>query len=167
MSRKIISSIRQKLFSKNDLAAQIQCWKTNGDKVIFTNGCFDLLHPGHIDYLAKAASIGDKFVIGLNTDNSVQKLKGKTRPIQDEKSRAFILSALGFVDAVVFFNEDTPFELISSLKPDVLVKGADYKIEQVVGADVIIKNGGSVVLLPYLEGFSTSLIEKKIKSFNI
>jgi D-glycero-beta-D-manno-heptose 1-phosphate adenylyltransferase len=164
MSRKIISSIRQKLYSKDDLALQIQSWKAANERVIFTNGCFDLLHPGHIDYLAKAASLGDKFVIGLNSDDSVQRLKGKTRPIQDENSRAFILSALGFVDAVVFFNEDTPFELISALKPDVLVKGADYKIEQVVGADVVIKNGGSVVLLPYLEGFSTSLIEKKIKN---
>lgn len=164
MREKTISSIRQKLYSKDDLTLKIRSWKNEGESVIFTNGCFDLLHPGHIDYLAKAASLGDKFIIGLNSDDSVQRLKGKTRPIQDEKARAFILSALGFVDAVVFFNEDTPFELISELKPDVLVKGADYKIDQVAGADAVIKNGGSVVLLPYLAGFSTSLIEQKIKN---
>ena len=157
-----LNQIRQKLFLKEGLAARIADWKAKGDKTVFTNGCFDILHPGHIDYLAKAAGLGNKLIIGVNTDKSVQKLKGLNRPIQDQDSRTIILSALEFVSAVVLFDEDTPAELIAFLKPDILVKGADYTIGQVAGAEVVMASGGSVVLLPYLKGFSTSGIERKI-----
>jgi rfaE bifunctional protein nucleotidyltransferase chain/domain len=155
--------IRQKLYLKEDLIQQIAAWKANGQKIVFTNGCFDIIHPGHIDYLAKAAGLGDKLVIGVNTDRSVQKLKGPHRPIQDQDARAFILAALEFTSAIILFDEDTPAELIAELKPDFLVKGADYSVCQVVGAESVIKSGGSVVLLPYLEGYSTTSIEDKIR----
>ncbi len=161
-----LNQIRQKLFLKDKLAEQIAAWKSEGMKIVFTNGCFDLIHPGHVDYLAKAASLGDKLIIAVNTDQSVQKLKGPDRPIQNQDSRAFILSAMEFTSAVVLFDEDTPAEIIALLKPDILVKGADYAVDQVVGADFVIKNGGSVVLLPYLKGFSTSAIEQKIRKGN-
>jgi D-glycero-beta-D-manno-heptose 1-phosphate adenylyltransferase len=157
-----LNQIRQKLYHKEALLQQVALWKAEGLKIVFTNGCFDILHPGHVDYLAKAASLGDKLVIGVNTDASVQKLKGPSRPIQSESSRTLILAALSFTSAIVLFGEDTPADLISNIKPDILVKGADYTIEQVVGADTVIKNGGSVVLLPYLKGYSTSAIESKI-----
>src|SRR5665213_467084 len=140
-----LNQIRQKLFEKDDLIRQTKAWKSEGLKIVFTNGCFDIIHPGHIDYLAKAASLGDKLIIGVNTDRSVQKLKGPNRPIQDQDARTFILAALGFVSAIVLFDEDTPASLISEIKPDFLVKGADYTIDQVVGADTVIKSGSSVV----------------------
>ena len=158
-----LNQIRQKLFLKEKLVSQIAEWKANGEKIIFTNGCFDIIHPGHIDYLAKAASLGNRLIIGVNTDKSVQKLKGPHRPIQDQDSRIFILSALEFVSAVVLFDEETPNELIAILKPDILGKGADYTIDHVVGAETVMNSGGSVVLLPYLKGFSTSGIERKIR----
>jgi rfaE bifunctional protein nucleotidyltransferase chain/domain len=158
-----LNQIRQKLFLKEELLQQVSSWKAEGKKIVFTNGCFDIIHPGHIDYLAKAASLGDKLIIGVNTDKSVQKLKGSTRPIQSQDSRTFILAALSFTSAIVLFDEDTPAQLIASLSPDILVKGADYTIDQIAGADTVIKNGGSVVLLPYLKGFSTSEIEKRVK----
>ena len=158
-----LNQIRQKLFLKESLVSQIAKWKANGEKIVFTNGCFDIIHPGHIDYLAKAASLGNKLIIGVNTDKSVQKLKGPHRPIQSEDSRTFILAAFEFTSAIVLFDEDTPAELIAALKPDILVKGADYTIDQIAGAETVIASGGSVVLLPYLKGFSTSGIEKKIK----
>jgi rfaE bifunctional protein nucleotidyltransferase chain/domain len=159
-----LQQIRNKLYKLPALQEAIIEWKSAGKKIVFTNGCFDILHPGHIDYLAKAAALGNKLIIGLNSDSSVQKLKGAHRPIQDEQARAMLLGALAFVDAIVIFKEDTPAGLIAQILPDVLVKGADYSVEQIAGADTVIKNGGSVVLLPYLKGFSTSEIEKKIKA---
>lgn len=158
-----LNRIKQKLYLKDDLLRQTAEWSASGHKIVFTNGCFDILHPGHIDYLAKAAGLGDKLIIAVNTDQSVQKLKGPHRPIQGQDARTFILAALEFVAAVVLFDEDTPAELIKALKPDFLVKGADYTVDQVVGAEFVIKSGGSVVLLPYLKGYSTSGIENKIK----
>jgi len=158
-----LNQIRQKLFLKEGLAARVADWRAKGDKIVFTNGCFDILHSGHIDYLAKAAGLGDKLIIGVNTDKSVQKLKGMSRPIQSQDSRSLILAGLEFVAAIVLFDEDTPAELIAFLKPDILVKGADYAIDQVAGAESVMKSGGSVVLLPYLKGFSTSGIERKIR----
>ena len=158
-----LHQIRQKLYLKENLINQIRDWKAEAKKIVFTNGCFDIIHPGHVDYLAKAASLGDKLIIAVNTDQSVQKLKGPDRPIQDEQSRTFVLAAMAFTSAVILFGEDTPAELISELKPDILVKGADYTVDQIAGADFVIQNGGSVVLLPYLKGFSTSAIEKKIR----
>lgn len=138
-------------------------WKNQGHEVVFTNGCFDILHLGHIDYLEKARSLGDKLVVGLNTDASVRKLKGAERPINPEHARARILAALSFVDLVVPFGEDTPFELISELLPDVLVKGKDYAISNIVGADVVLEHGGKVETIDLVDGFSTTNIVTKIK----
>jgi rfaE bifunctional protein nucleotidyltransferase chain/domain len=137
-------------------------WRFHQKRIVFTNGCFDILHRGHIDYLAKAADLGDVLIIGLNTDESVSRIKGSGRPVQDQKSRAMILSALHFVDAVVLFNEDTPYELIKFVKPDVLVKGSDYKPEDIVGYDVVKEKGGEIIAVEYLEGFSSSNIIKRI-----
>lgn len=139
-------------------------WKFLGKKIVFTNGCFDILHPGHVDYLSRAADLGDILIIGLNSDASVKTLnKGPLRPIQDEQSRAFVLAGLGFVKAVCVFEESTPLELISAIVPDVLVKGGDWKPEQIVGADVVKAAGGRVLSLDFLPGFSTTSIEDKIR----
>ncbi len=156
-------SVLNKIFSSfADLKLVTDQWKEQGLKIVFTNGCFDILHRGHVDYLAKAADCGNKLVVGLNTDSSVRKLKGNNRPIQDEYSRLQILASLQFVDAVVLFDEDTPYSLIKEIIPDVLVKGSDYKPENIVGYDVVTTNGGSVLTLDFIEGYSTSAIEKKI-----
>ncbi len=149
--------------NKTALEHKLKEWQQSGQKVVFTNGCFDLLHRGHVDYLAKAADLGDKLIIGVNTDASVSKLKGPQRPIQDEQSRLQILASLGFVDAVILFEEDTPYELIKVVQPDVLVKGSDYEPEQIVGYDIVTHKGGTVKTIDFLPGYSTSLIEKKIK----
>ncbi|OFX43092.1 MAG: glycerol-3-phosphate cytidylyltransferase [Bacteroidetes bacterium GWA2_30_7] len=140
----------------------INVWKFKDNKIVFTNGCFDILHRGHIEYLAKAASLGNKLVIGLNTDESVRKNKGKNRPVQDEYSRALILSSLKFVDAVILFNETTPDNLIKLIKPDFLVKGGDYKVENIVGSGFVNSYGGQVVVIEYLNNFSSSSIITKI-----
>ncbi|HRI79490.1 MAG TPA: D-glycero-beta-D-manno-heptose 1-phosphate adenylyltransferase [Cyclobacteriaceae bacterium] len=143
--------------------ARVQQWKADGKKVVFTNGCFDILHLGHVDYLEKARALGDKLVLGLNTDDSVSRFKGPERPIQDQHSRAQILASLQFIDLVVFFNEDTPLDLISALVPDVLVKGSDYLAENIVGADVVKKAGGVVKTIDFVPGYSTTKIVEKIK----
>lgn len=135
----------------------------HGHEVVFTNGCFDLLHPGHIRYLAHARDLGNFLVIGLNSDASVRRLKGPERPIQPERVRAEMLAALHMVDAVVLFNEDTPLELISALKPDILVKGGDYTPETVVGADVVTEYGGRVEIIPFENGYSTTDLIAKIR----
>ncbi len=156
---KIKQTIEKKIFS-----ASLFDKKQMADKrIVFTNGCFDLIHLGHIDYLSKAACFGELLVIGLNTDASVRKLKGKHRPIKDEQSRAMILASLFFVDFVILFDEETPYELIKSIQPNILIKGSDYNVEDIVGYDVVKKGGGEVVTLDFLDGYSTTLIEKKIK----
>jgi len=157
-------NINNKIHTWESLSEQVKKWHAAGEKIVFSNGCFDLIHRGHIDYLAKAADMGSKLVLGLNTDASVSKLKGPHRPIQDEQSRQFILSALAFVDAVTLFDEETPYELIKLVQPDVLVKGSDYKPENIVGYDVVMAKGGEVKTIDYIEGYSTSGIEKKIKN---
>lgn len=139
-------------------------WQQQGEKVVFTNGCFDLIHRGHVDYLAKAADLGTKLIVALNTDASVSALKGPHRPIQDEQSRLLIMASFAFVDAVVLFAEPTPYELIKLITPNVLVKGSDYKPEDIVGYDVVTQHGGTVQTIDFLPGFSTSLIEKRIKA---
>ena len=159
--KKINSKI---IANKKGLSSILKAWAKENKHIVFTNGCFDILHRGHIDYLAKASDYGDILVIGLNTDDSVSRLKGPHRPIQDEKSRAHIMAALEFVDLVVYFNEDTPYDLIKVVQPDVLVKGADYKAEDIVGYDVVIAKGGKVETLEFLPGYSTSAIEAKIKN---
>ncbi len=132
-------------------------------RMVFTNGCFDILHQGHIQYLAQAAGLGDFLVIGLNSDPSVQRLKGKNRPVQDQHTRALILASLRFVDFVVIFEEDTPDILIKTLMPDVLVKGGDYKPEDIVGFDTVTGNGGKVLCLDFLPGHSSTRIIEKLK----
>ncbi len=158
-------SILDKIFtSTQNLQQQVQQWQAANQKVVFTNGCFDILHRGHVDYLAKAADCGDKLIIGVNTDVSVSALKGPSRPIQDEQSRLQILASLQCVDAVILFNEPTPYNLIKTLQPDVLVKGSDYKPENIVGFDIVTAKGGQVKTIDFIDGFSTSAIESKIKN---
>ncbi len=152
-----------KIKSWPEAKAQVEAWRHAGKRIVFSNGCFDLLHLGHVDYLEKARQLGDVLVVGLNTDDSVSRFKGPQRPLQDEQSRARILAALQFVDVVVLFNEDTPLNLISLLLPDILVKGNDYLAENIVGADVVKKNGGSVQTIALVPGYSTSRIVEKIK----
>ncbi len=157
-------SISAKICSREQLAERVRSWQAEGLKVVFTNGCFDIIHKGHADYLSRAADLGDKLVVAVNTDDSVRRLqKGPSRPIQDEKARAFVMASFGFTDAVVLFDEDTPYELIRLLQPDVLVKGADYRPEDVVGYDIVTARGGKVETLSFIEGYSTSSIEKRIR----
>ena len=156
-------AIQRKILKQPELDRLLAYWRFTDQKIVFTNGCFDIIHLGHIDYLAKAAGLGSKLIIGLNTDASTRRLKGSHRPINDEHARAMILASLSFVDAVVLFDEDTPYELIKTVQPDILVKGADYRAEDIVGYDIVTAKGGKVETLEYLPGYSTSLIEKRIK----
>lgn len=157
-----IEQIERKIVCRKDLKELILKWRNANERIVFTNGCFDLLHLGHVDYLAKAKDLGERLIIGVNTDFSVKRLKGEHRPLQDENSRLHILAALQSVDAVVLFDEDTPYELIKEIEPDILVKGADYKIENIVGYDIVVSRGGSVQTIEFIEGYSTTLIEKRI-----
>ena len=159
-----LNNIYNKIHNLKGLKIQMERWKQAGNEVVFTNGCFDIIHKGHIEVLARSADLGDKLIIGLNSDKSIQKLKGKDRPIIDEQSRAILLSALSFVDAIILFSEDTPLKLISTLLPDVLAKGGDYKIETIVGYEIVQQNGGKIELVPFLDGFSSSKIIDKIKN---
>lgn len=154
----------QKIQSTERAVETVQEWKKAGQKVVFTNGCFDILHLGHVDYLEKASKLGNKLVVGLNTDASVSRIKGPTRPITDQVSRGRVMAALGFVDLVVFFDEETPLELITKLLPDVLVKGNDYLAENIVGAKVVKQNNGIVQTVELVDGYSTSSIIHKIKN---
>lgn len=155
------TTLAHKIFSLPELATQVQKWKAEGRKIVFTNGCFDLLHAGHIAYLTEAANLGDVLIVGLNSDQSVQRIKGPERPVNDENTRSAVLAGMFFIDAIVFFSDDTPLELIKALMPDVLVKGGDYEIDQIVGAREILDNGGRVKVLSFLPGYSsTSIIEK-------
>lgn len=159
---KTLTTIKNKLLSREALETKLAEWRSAGETIVFTNGCFDILHRGHVEYLAQAADLGDKLIIGLNTDASVKRLKGESRPVNDEKSRALLLSALQFVDVVVFFDEDTPYELIKQLQPDILVKGNDYKPEEIVGYDIVTAKGGKVLTIDLVEGFSTTNIIKRL-----
>lgn len=143
---------------------QIEAVQKQGRRVVFTNGCFDLVHLGHVDYLEKARNLGDFLVVALNSDKSVSDIKGPNRPVASEKSRTRVMAAFGFVDLVVVFSEPTPLEVIKSLKPDILTKGADYTVETIVGAEFVIAGGGVVETIPLQEGYSTSLLIKRITS---
>jgi rfaE bifunctional protein nucleotidyltransferase chain/domain len=158
-----IASIEKKIMTVAQALTVIAGWKALGKTFAFTNGCFDILHPGHLFSLAQTAQEADFLVVGLNSDASVQRLKGPTRPINNTESRAIVLSNLVLVDMVVVFEEDTPLELISTLLPNVLVKGGDYTIETIVGAKEVIANGGKVIINPIVEGFSTTGLIEKIK----
>ncbi|MCF8302437.1 MAG: D-glycero-beta-D-manno-heptose 1-phosphate adenylyltransferase [Bacteroidales bacterium] len=159
--------INRKIFrlpeNKIDFDRLMAFWRFKEYKLVFTNGCFDILHKGHIDYLAKAADMGDVLIIGLNSDNSVKKIKGDSRPVIDEDARALTLAALRLTNAIVYFDEDTPYELINYIQPDILVKGGDYKAEDVVGYDVVSVKGGKVEIIDLVPGYSTSSIVERIK----
>lgn len=146
------------------LLPAVHRWKTEGKRLVFTNGCFDLLHRGHVEYLAKAASKGDVLVIGLNTDYSVRRLKGPGRPLTDERSRALVLASLQFVSAVVLFDEDTPEKLIAAIMPDLLVKGSDYQPEDIAGSQAVIEGGGKVETIELVAGYSTTALLEKIRT---
>ncbi len=156
-------AIEKKIMTVSQAQSMIAALKVNGKKIAFTNGCFDIIHPGHLFSLAQAANEADFLIVGLNSDASVRKLKGPTRPINTTQSRAIVLANLIVVDAVVIFEEETPLELISTLLPDVIVKGGDYTIDQIVGSKEVIANGGKVVINPMVEGFSTTSLIDKIK----
>jgi len=143
------------------VASLLSLWRLKNDSLVFTNGCFDLFHAGHVKVLQEAAGFGDRLIVGLNSDNSVARLKGSTRPIISQKYRAAVLSALHCVDAVVLFEEDTPAKLIQAISPDFLVKGGDYQIDQIVGADFVLANGGSVHTIDLLKGFSSTDLMKR------
>jgi rfaE bifunctional protein nucleotidyltransferase chain/domain len=157
-----INQIEKKILAGDNLNRMLAFWQFKNKKIVFSNGCFDILHRGHIDYLANASDLGDVLIIGVNTDASVHRLKGTTRPINDEYARALLLASLKFVSAVVLFDEDTPYELISKIQPDVLVKGDDYKPEDIVGYDIVKAKGGDIITIPLVEGYSTSSVEKRI-----
>lgn len=155
--------IQNKIVTREALQKHCNSWRALGKKIVFTNGCFDILHHGHLDYIARAADLGNILVVGVNTDASVRKLKGEGRPVTHENDRAFQIASLLCVDAVVLFDEDTPAELIQLVKPDVLTKGGDYTIDRIVGADFVMQNGGAVEIIPFVEGYSTSNLIDNIK----
>ncbi len=157
-----LQKIQSKIYSRQTLQSQLNAWGLQQKKIVFTNGCFDILHLGHIDYLSKAADLGDILIVGVNSDASVSELKGKHRPINNEQSRTTLIAALSFVNAVIIFNESTPYNLIKSVQPDVLVKGSDYLPETIIGYDIVISKGGTIKTIDLIPGYSTSLIEKKI-----
>jgi rfaE bifunctional protein nucleotidyltransferase chain/domain len=158
--------INKKIFKENDseFVNILNILKFQDKKIVFTNGVFDILHLGHIDYLSKAKDLGNILIVGINSDYSAKRLKkGKNRPIQDELSRTTIIAALKFVDFVIIFNDDTPYKLIKTVQPDILVKGSDYKPEDIIGYDIIKAKNGEVITIDYLPGYSTTSIENKIK----
>jgi len=158
------STTKDKIVSRGAAARWVRQIQAQGQKVVFTNGCFDLLHPGHIEYLERARSLGDALIVGVNTDESVARLaKGPVRPITPEGDRARVLAALAGVDRVVLFAEVTPLELITALRPDVLVKGGDYRLEEIVGREVVLDRGGQVLALPFVPGYSTTALLARIR----
>ena len=161
---KSLEILNSKILDKERLLVKLTDWKEENKKIVFTNGCFDLIHLGHIEVLARSADLGDILIIGVNTDSSIKELKGDNRPIIEEYSRAQQLASLEFVDAVILFNEQTPLELIKVIKPNVITKGGDYNSEQVVGNEITIKNEGEVIIIPLTQGYSTTSILDKIKN---
>jgi D-glycero-beta-D-manno-heptose 1-phosphate adenylyltransferase len=161
-----IQWVNNKILSWEALVQEAHIWQLKKKKVVFTNGCFDLLHRGHLDLLARAANEGDILVVGLNSDASVKRLKGASRPVNNEADRAFQLASLLCVDAVCIFEEDTPLKLIEALCPNVLVKGGDYTAENIVGAEFVTKLGGTVAVIPFIDGYSTTSLIQKIQVIN-
>jgi len=160
----VIQKFKNKIQDWKTIQQTVYGWKSSGEKIVFTNGCFDILHYGHLHYLADAKALGNKLIVGLNSDASVSRLKGIHRPINDILTRLHMLAALQMVDLVVVFEEDTPFNLIKKLLPDFLVKGGDWSPEQIVGSDLVLENGGKVLSLPFVKGYSTTNIEEKIRN---
>ncbi len=159
----MLHDVKAKIYQLDALQRRMAAWRIRDQKIVFTNGCFDLLHLGHLSYLAEARSLGDKLILGLNSDKSVKILKGDARPINDVESRAMMLASFSFVDAVVVFEEETPLKLITAILPDILVKGGDYEVNQIVGHDVVLNNGGEVKTLSFLEGYSSTSLVSRIK----
>ena len=157
----MLNQIRSKIKTLDEIIAASENWQSQNKRIVFTNGCFDIVHLGHIDYLSRAADLADVLVIGVNTDASVSRIKGENRPLQDELSRSTLLASFQFVEAVVLFDDDTPYELIKAIQPDVLVKGSDYKEADIVGADIVRDNNGEVITIDFLDGYSTSSIIEK------
>jgi rfaE bifunctional protein nucleotidyltransferase chain/domain len=158
-----LSSVEQKIArTGEELSRIIALWRFKRERIVFTNGCFDILHRGHVEYLAKAAELGSKLIIGLNTDDSVRRLKGASRPVNSECDRALLLASLFFIDAVAFFDNDTPLDLVRCIQPDVLVKGGDYLPEEIVGSDVVKAKGGEVVVIPFVDGYSTTSLLNRL-----
>lgn len=157
-----MEKLKSKIVSEPELSRLIARIRFLGKKIVFTNGCFDIIHQGHVEYLIKAAKLGDLLIVGLNTDESVKKIKGDNRPIQDQETRAKVLASMYFVTYVVLFNEDTPYNLIKSIQPDILVKGGDYETSDIVGYDIVKKKGGQVITIPLVKGHSTTGIIKKL-----
>lgn len=158
----MINSIQSKINNWESLERTTKAWRAEGKKIVFTNGCFDLIHAGHIHYLAEARSLGDVLIIGVNSDASVARLKGPHRPHKDQDNRLLILAALACVDAVCLFEQDDPLELIKIAQPDILVKGGDWKPADIIGSDIVLGRGGEVKSLTFIEGYSTTSIETKI-----
>jgi len=161
-----VSSIPDKIFTLGELTHQLNRWRLQNKKIVFTNGVFDILHEGHIASLGEAATYGHILIVALNSDASVKRLKGESRPVYNEGSRSLLMASLVMVDAVIVFEEDTPLHLIAAILPDVLVKGGDYSIDEIVGAKEVMANGGEVKIVPILEGFSTTGIIEKMKGAN-
>ncbi|MGB1248482.1 MAG: D-glycero-beta-D-manno-heptose 1-phosphate adenylyltransferase [Chitinophagales bacterium] len=151
-----LQQIKNKIFTLEEFQSTLIFWHFKDEKIVFTNGCFDLLHQGHLHSLTTAKSFGTKLIVGVNSDSSVKRLKGESRPIKNENERALMLAAYSFIDAVIIFEEDTPKNLIETISPNVLAKGGDYQIENIVGADFVLKNGGTVEVIPLIDGFSTT-----------
>lgn len=159
----MLSDILSKQHTLASLSTIVEQWKSAGDDIVFTNGCFDLIHYGHLHYLMEAKALGEKLIVALNSDASVSRLKGDHRPIKDEKNRLLLMASLAFVDAVVLFEEDTPYDVIQTIRPDILVKGGDWQPEQIVGSDIVLSDGGQVWSLAFMEGYSTTKLEEKIR----
>ena len=157
-----LTAIKSKIVDISAIGDLVSVWKSQKNSIVFTNGCFDILHYGHVSYLAEASDLGDKLIIGLNSDASVRRLKGETRPINGEYERATLLAALNFVNAVVIFDEDTPENLIKNVRPNFLVKGGDYTFDTIVGANFVSSYGGKVITIPIVENFSSSNIIKRL-----
>ncbi len=158
-----LERIKTKILSREQIKNQCNIWRFNEKKIVFTNGCFDILHLGHIEYLTQAADLGGILLIGLNSDASVKAIKGPDRPFNNEEARAIILASLSFVDGLIIFDEETPYELIKLVNPDILVKGADYSVEQIAGHDIVQAHGGEVITIPLTEGYSTTDLIARIK----
>jgi rfaE bifunctional protein nucleotidyltransferase chain/domain len=164
---KSIQAIPDKIFTLQELKHQVKRWRLLNKTIVFTNGVFDILHQGHIASLSEAALSGHILIVGINADASVKRLKGESRPVNNEASRTLLMASLLMVDAVIVFEEDTPLNLITAIMPDVLVKGGDYTPEQIAGAKEVIAHGGEIKIVPILEGFSTTAIIEKMKSGNL
>lgn len=165
MGKNVKDALDRKIMGAQQLSESVASWRNEGKKIVFTNGCFDIVHPGHIAYLAEASGQGDVLIVGINTDESVKKIKGENRPVNDMFSRSQLLASFFFVDAIVSFGEDTPINLINTVQPDVLVKGGDYDIETIVGARETLERGAEVKILSFLPGYSSTSIIEKIKKY--